>query len=331
MLFPPSASAEAQFRSALHALQQNQAHLGIPAMVQAANQGHPLAQLKLAEWKATGSPVPYDPQGAFTLASKAAKAGVWPAMSLLACLLRSGIGVESDPTEADQWTRRAAKAGDPLATQEVKVWPYLKKAAQLSPVSLCDDPKIDRFPACLPAVVCQYLMAAAKPHISPSLVYDPTTGKRVTHPIRRSQHMNFAPSICDSIVMWARQRLAEAAGLPAIHGEALSVLLYGPGDEYRPHLDTLPVNVTEEKEQLESSGQRIKTMLVALNDGYDGGATLFTQKNIQWRGKPGEGLLFCNLDAQGNPNPLSRHAGQPVVRGQKWLLSLWIRERPYRI
>ena len=36
------------------------------------------------------------------------------------------------------------------------------------------------------------------------------------------------------------------------------------------------------------------------------------------------------LRADGSPDPESLHAGQPVLRGVKWLATLWLRERRYR-
>jgi hypothetical protein len=41
-------------------------------------------------------------------------------------------------------------------------------------------------------------------------------------------------------------------------------------------------------------------------------------------------VVFDNLFADGRPDPDSLHAGTPVERGEKWLATLWIRQRRYR-
>ena len=97
------------------------------------------------------------------------------------------------------------------------------------------------------------------------------------------------------------------------------MLRYRPGDEYRPHLDTLPG----------VANQRAVTVLTYLNDGYAGGQTCFTELGITVEGKRGDALVFVNIDDDGLPDPRLRHAGLPVVQGTKWLASRWIRQAPY--
>ncbi len=101
--------------------------------------------------------------------------------------------------------------------------------------------------------------------------------------------------------------------------EAMAVLRYQPGDEYRDHLDTLPG----------VENQRHTTVLTYLNDDYDGGATVFPESGLSVKGKRGDVLVFRNLDSAGRPDPATRHAGTPVTRGTKWLSSCWIRQRAY--
>jgi prolyl 4-hydroxylase len=69
-------------------------------------------------------------------------------------------------------------------------------------------------------------------------------------------------------------------------------------------------------------------MLVYLNEGYEGGETLFTRAGLKQAGKTGEGLLFRNADPSGVPDRHAEHAGLPVVAGEKYVASRWIRERP---
>jgi prolyl 4-hydroxylase len=43
----------------------------------------------------------------------------------------------------------------------------------------------------------------------------------------------------------------------------------------------------------------------------------------------GTGILFRNIDAQNLQLRESLHAGLPVIDGEKWIASIWIREKAY--
>jgi len=131
--------------------------------------------------------------------------------------------------------------------------------------------------------------------------------------------MNFDPAMEDPVVRQLNRRFAAITGTKVECGEPLHVLRYAPGQEYRPHFDAIPG----------AQNQRTWTVLVYLNDAYEGGATLFDQLNIQFRGAPGDALVFRNADQDGIPDPRLRHAGAPVAAGVKWLATRWIRAAPH--
>ena len=46
------------------------------------------------------------------------------------------------------------------------------------------------------------------------------------------------------------------------------------------------------------------------------------------RGRLGEALYFRNLTDEGAPDERTTHEGVSPTRGEKWLLSLFIRDKP---
>jgi prolyl 4-hydroxylase len=66
---------------------------------------------------------------------------------------------------------------------------------------------------------------------------------------------------------------------------------------------------------------------VYLNGDYDGGATQFPLINVRHKGSRGDGLFFCNVTPDGKPDGRAVHAGTPPTRGEKWVLSQFIRSR----
>jgi prolyl 4-hydroxylase len=98
-------------------------------------------------------------------------------------------------------------------------------------------------------------------------------------------------------------------------GEPLTLLRYAVGQQYRQHHDCLP----------HVRNQRAWTMLIYLNEGYAGGETIFPRLGLSVKGRKGDALLFRNTDAQGQAAEAAMHLGAPVMAGQKWLCTRWIR------
>jgi prolyl 4-hydroxylase len=248
-----------------------------------------------------------------------------PALTLKATLTANGTGVPADWGAAMALLARAAKRDaqakrqrDMLVAQDA-----LADAGAARPLPepriLSESPDIRLYPGALRAAECAWLIAAATPAIRPSTIVDPVTGVSRPDPTRRAGATNFGPEREDPVVRMLTQRMARASGTALDCAEPLEVLRYGPTDEYRPHLDTLPG----------ADNQRAWTVLCYLNDDYDGGETVFTESGLSVKGRRGDMLVFGNLDSAGRPAANARHAGAPVTLGIKWLSSRWIRQRRY--
>ena len=68
-------------------------------------------------------------------------------------------------------------------------------------------------------------------------------------------------------------------------------------------------------------------MIVYLSDVEEGGETLFPNIGLKIRPQKGSALLFWNRTPDGVLDPLVLHSSVPVVRGRKWSITRWIRER----
>jgi prolyl 4-hydroxylase len=186
------------------------------------------------------------------------------------------------------------------------------------PQRLGEIPEVHLFRALLTHDECQYLIDRAGPMFQPAVVVDPATGRMRPHPVRTSENAMF-PLVDETPAIHAiNRRLALASRTSVENGEPLQVLRYRPGQEYKPHHDALP----------HADNQRVLTVLVYLNEGYSGGETLFVKTGLNVKGRKGDGLVFRNADAQGRADPAALHAGMPVLQGQKFVASRWIRERP---
>ena len=69
-----------------------------------------------------------------------------------------------------------------------------------------------------------------------------------------------------------------------------------------------------------------------INDVQEGGGTGFD--SIEGRQEPlivdpvkGRMVVFQNVHEDGSLHKQSRHAGLPVISGEKWAFNLWVREK----
>jgi prolyl 4-hydroxylase len=168
---------------------------------------------------------------------------------------------------------------------------------------------------------CDYLVHLAFRKLQPSSVIDPVTGQGLRTVLRTSYSMNFMPSMYDMAVGMLCSRMAALVGVPAKNAEPLVVLKYLPGQEYKPHFDYVP-DTTQR-------GQRIATVLLYLNQPEAGGETDFPRLGVRVTPQRAKAIGFYNCDVQGAPDSRTLHAGLPVTQGEKWLATLWFRERPY--
>ena len=286
--------------------------------------GQPECWVELAAWYLGGQIVPRDLAKSRECFRKAGAAGDDRAQSIYIALLANGTGGPADWYAAlDLLNAQAAKDKD--AARQLELLGQMDLDDGGHPITipqaerLGEAPEVLLFKSLLTPEECDYLIGRAEPSFQPSVIVDPASGQLRPHPVRTSENAAF-PWVDESPVIHAiNQRLASASGMPAENGEPLQILRYSPGQEYRPHHDALP----------HTDNQRVLTMLVYLNDAYEGGETIFLKSGLKVKGAIGDALLFRNADRQGRPDPNALHAGLPVLAGQKLIASRWIHEQRF--
>jgi prolyl 4-hydroxylase len=275
----------------------------------------PAALELLGQWRLWGLYGARDLAAGRAAIARAAALGSEEAALTHAALLATGTGGPADATGA-----RAIVVGlavrSPLARRQSEL--LAAQPALPVPTPLRDDPYVARLDGFLSPAECAYLIERVGPRVRPSTVIDPRTRRAVPNPVRDSHGTNVPPPDEDLVIHLINRRIATATGTDWAQGEPLHLLRYQPGQQYRPHVDALPG----------VANQRILTVLLYLNDDYDGGETDFAG-GLSVRGRAGDALVFANVRKDGSPDPRTRHAGTPVTRGVKWLATRWIRARPF--
>ncbi|MBY0519839.1 MAG: 2OG-Fe(II) oxygenase [Sphingomonas sp.] len=193
---------------------------------------------------------------------------------------------------------------------------------RVSPIAV-DGVQAFRCDAFLDAATCTRLIARIDQGRRPSTLLS-------DHP-----EENFRTSESCDLERWADdirpvdEGIAALLGIAPEQGETIQGQRYAPGQHFRAHHDYFFETQSYWQKVREQGGQRTWTAMVYLNEVEDGGATWFPQAGF--RVAPQRGLLLAwnNMAADGSPNVLTLHEGMPVVRGVKYIITKWFRERSW--
>ena len=187
-----------------------------------------------------------------------------------------------------------------------------------------DTPALQVLEGILTEQECTELIALARPRLQRALTVD-SDGKHQVDHRRTSEGMFFTLNELP-LIGRIEQRLAALLGVPVNHGEGLQILHYLPGQEYEPHYDWFDPELPGFGAVTAVGGQRIASVVMYLNTPEQGGGTAFPEIGLTVTARRGSAVYF----AYESGDRSSLHAGLPVLRGEKWIATKWLRERPYR-
>jgi len=176
---------------------------------------------------------------------------------------------------------------------------------------------------------CDQLIALSKTQLLRSGVVDHQTGNTELHEHRTSSGTFFHRGTTPLIAM-IDKRLAALMQVPESHGEGLQILNYQIGGEYRPHYDYFRPDAPGSAKHLARGGQRTATLIIYLNDVDGGGETIFPRNGLSIVPAKGSAIYFSYANAENQLDSLSFHGGSPVIEGEKWIATKWVRQNEYR-
>lgn len=175
---------------------------------------------------------------------------------------------------------------------------------------------------------CAAFRGMAAERLHRSTVVHKEDGRNTVMDIRTSDGAYFQRAE-NELVALVDRRVSALMRLPEDHGEGLQVMRYGIGGEYQPHYDYFDPSDKGSQPHLDAGGQRIATLIMYLNDVEAGGETVFPRIDFSYVPKEGQALYFEYDMPEGRLDPLTLHGGAPVTRGEKWIVTKWMRERAF--
>jgi len=168
---------------------------------------------------------------------------------------------------------------------------------------------------------CDQLIEFSKDKLKRSKIS--STGEEEVNEIRTSSSMFFQESEND-ILEELEKRISDIMCIPIEHAEGIQILRYTPGQEYKAHYDFF------NSASKAAKNNRISTLVIYLNDVEEGGETYFPKLNLSISPKKGSAVYFEYFYNSEYLNELTLHGGAPVIKGEKWVATQWMRKQKIR-
>jgi len=215
------------------------------------------------------------------------------------------------------WTRRSVPK---ITAKTNQVWVGDRLVKILMTMQ---HPKLTVLGGFLSDEECDALVMAARPRmVRSTTMADDGSDTHTINEVRTSQGMFFTrgeTELCDRI----EKRIATLVGWPLVNGEGMQVLHYAPGAEYKPHNDYFDTKLPGTVAVLKRGGQRVGTVVMYLNTPEQGGGTVFPNVGVEVAPIKGNAVFFSY--AKDDETSLSLHGGAPVIVGEKWGATKWLR------
>ena len=185
------------------------------------------------------------------------------------------------------------------------------------------NPRVVVFGNMLTDDECDDLVALSRQRLARSETVVTSTGSSEVNVARTSEGMFFSRGE-NAVCARFEARIAALLNWPVENGEGLQILRYRPGAEYKPHYDYFDPSHAGTPNILKRGGQRVGTLVTYLNTPALGGATTFPDVHLEVAPVKGNAVFF----SYDRPHPMTRtlHGGAPVVDGEKWVATKWLRE-----
>ena len=174
---------------------------------------------------------------------------------------------------------------------------------------------------------CDKIRNIIEENATPSMVSSKTNLKKKLSDFRTSSSYYF-PKDKDPFIQDILVRMNALANLPDDHGEFLAGHLYEVGGEFKMHHDSFG---KEGQGMAIKGGDRIRTVLIYLNEDCEGGETEFPKLKLSIAPKKGMAIVWENSVGSGATYQRlmdSLHCGNPVSKGKKFILTRWYRTYP---
>jgi prolyl 4-hydroxylase len=197
---------------------------------------------------------------------------------------------------------------------------------------LNDTPLIKKWNNFLSKEECHELIEYGKDCLIPGRVIN-NDGDNVINYAHRHASISHTNNTKASLVFDSLpDRISEYIGMDKSRFERCSITHYAIGQHFNTHpdyfisLDT-EIHKKATHQRCKMGGNRVSTVILYLNDVVKGGETYFPWLNLKIKAEQGIMVQFDYGYENIMNNVHSEHAGMPVLEGEKWIITVWVREQ----
>lgn len=240
--------------------------------------------------------------------------------------MSEGVGAICEGRKYPHWRAPFECADDERAVFVFYHWTLPKEISipKFVPTITLSNPKAAVYEKFLSEAECALLVWMARDKLQRSTVVDNSNGGAYVDDNRTSSGMSFTVGE-NAVIQHIEAKISALTGYPIENGEGIQVLRYQPGQQYKPHYDYFDPSSPGVSAQLDNN--RVCTFLMYLNTPENGGATVFPDAGVSVAARQGNALMFEYSTP--TPDTKTLHGGAPVLKGEKWIATKWIRRNKY--
>ncbi|RUO33635.1 prolyl hydroxylase family protein [Aliidiomarina soli] len=217
----------------------------------------------------------------------------------------------------------------PVNPRAAPLWKALTEPTRLLSSDQSLNADLRQTQLALPDVSLRYLIDHTHRQLEDALLYGHKNEQQILTDVRNNKQFISAVPATDLVVASLTRLMAAAQQQPVSHSEPLIFYRYQQGEEFKWHHDYIVSDAPTVQDELAVFGQRVKTSVLYLNNEFSGGATRFKHWEQEVKPPTGGMVTFNNTNEAGLPIPASLHCGSPVEKGEKWVATLWSRQKPH--
>lgn len=199
---------------------------------------------------------------------------------------------------------------------EAVQWPHERRLPQ--PIVRHAAPRVATLNRLLLRDECDYIVSRGAPFLKRAQSAGADTQGR-----RTNTTALFGPMQTDVLIQSLDELISRALGAHPVTGDTLALMHYAPGQAFVP--SGSPSAVPQATIEQIDRTHLVKTIIVYLNDGYEGGESSFPRLGWRYKGRRGDALMWHVRNADNEVDPRSIPEGTPPRAGEKFVLSKWIR------
>ena len=131
----------------------------------------------------------------------------------------------------------------------------------------------------------------------------------------------------DDFIREIDHKISDYLGIDPAYSEVIQGQYYQIGNEFKLHTDYFQPNSDEYEKFAARQGQRTWTFMIYLNGVEEGGHTDFPKLDLSVKPKLGSAVIWNSLDEKGGVNKNTLHWAKPIIKGEKYVITKWFRER----